>query len=358
MVLGRLNSIPDVITTVFDWLATTSTCNAPRIFFSYVHRRSRTSPLTNGRAVKRFPPTQSNIETSHTQLSHTAADMERPLKRQRTSNIDIHRPQAVAPRPNPSPALHPSTTRPSTPDTTVPPYGLWQAIHILDDQLDYTVRLSFSQHLLLNLARNGPAIATQIRRALRKHKSVASIGHCLFIMSNLDHITGIHACCCDIQFYVADKIAQIAAEAGEHSSFATKRSALFTLMKIAEAMLAIKDKTLRTFLPAYLVINKCCFTDAVRKIFMDMSCEERWEMIGSKKGALSFAGRMDQLSEDLDHAKFFVGLRDVVDDVVGLFEDSDEEEDSGEEENQEDSDEEEEETFWWDELRGPGSCSD
>ena len=57
-----------------------------------------------------------------------------------------------------------------------------------------------------------------------------------------DTTTGLDERCDDLYWFVTDKIVDIERNAGEYSAFETKKSALLTLMKIAKAMLTIKDK--------------------------------------------------------------------------------------------------------------------
>jgi hypothetical protein len=57
-----------------------------------------------------------------------------------------------------------------------------------------------------------------------------------------DTTTGLDERCDDLLWFATDEIVDIERNAGEYSAFETKISALLTLMKIAEAMLTIKDK--------------------------------------------------------------------------------------------------------------------
>ncbi|KAI4920804.1 uncharacterized protein J4E92_008448 [Alternaria infectoria] len=183
------------------------------------------------------------------------------------------------------------------------------------------------QRLLLQLAEENPAIATKIRRSLHKHKGVD--------ISFQPHITGVNGingsirraannvfhenedwACSSLYCGTFGIIKEIVDEAGRYtSSFATKESALRTLLKLAQALLNIKDDTLKEYAPSYLACNKSGFQRAVRRIFFTMSRAERREMIRTTWGKLTLLQKMDDLSGKLDAAGFFTGLGRVLDHV-------------------------------------------
>ncbi|KAI4714523.1 hypothetical protein J4E89_000203 [Alternaria sp. Ai002NY15] len=218
-------------------------------------------------------------------------------------------------------------SRSPSPEDTQPQYDLIEAIHMLDNKPGNTSKRSYSQRLLLQLAEENPAIATKIRRSLHKHKGVD--------ISFQPHITGVNGingcirraannlfyenedwCCTNLYCGTFRIIKEIVDEAGRYtSSFATKESALRTLIKLAQCLLNIKDDTLKEYAPSYLACNKSSFRKAVRRIFFTMSRAERREMIRTMWGKLTLLQKMDDLSGKLDAAGFFTGLGRVVDRV-------------------------------------------
>ncbi|KAI4696683.1 uncharacterized protein J4E88_000861 [Alternaria novae-zelandiae] len=217
--------------------------------------------------------------------------------------------------------------RSPSPEDTLPQYDLVEAIHMLDNKPGNTLKRSYSQRLLLQLAEEDPAIATKIRRSLHKHKGVD--------ISFQPYITGVNGingsirraannifyenedwACSSLYCGTFGIIKEIVNEAGRYtSSFATKESALRTLIKLAQALLNIKDETLQEYAPSYLACNKSGFRKAVRRIFFTMNRAERREMCRIMWGKLTLLQKMDQLGERLNAAGFITGLGRVVEHV-------------------------------------------
>jgi hypothetical protein len=121
--------------------------------------------------------------------------------------------------------------------------------------------------------------------------------------------------CEELYYVVTDTIDAIKRNAGQHATFERKKSALFTLMKIAKAMLTIKDKRIRERIPSYFAKDGDHFAESVARIFFAMFCDESWEMCNVMMGERTMFEMLNRLAKRLDRAGFFMGLNEVMADV-------------------------------------------
>ncbi|KAI4636689.1 hypothetical protein J4E93_011046 [Alternaria ventricosa] len=76
-----------------------------------------------------------------------------------------------------------------SPEDTLPEYDLEEAIRMLDNEPGQIEKRSYSQHLLLQIAEEDPAIATKIRKSLHEHK-----GKDISFQRLISGVDGIEGC--------------------------------------------------------------------------------------------------------------------------------------------------------------------